>query len=486
VLEPPGAGLVANRFKPIRVLRHNTLHARDGRRHVAIELVPAADFELSEMRRVIAIANAIDHPNLCRPREVLEHADQLVIVTELVEGVSIADRLMIGPFDPLQVGSMMTELLSVLARIHAEGIAHGAISPTTVMIDANGALRLMDIGVMRTAIRPTARLDLEAVGALAKTMLAGYLGSVPQPMLSWIARCPFADAATASSALLAPDTVGSIESPRAPVKKVTIPPKPARTESSVAIKIPARGEPAKPLEVITVERRSRTPSEMINAADALALAAAIKSDVASVEEIEAAAPEPPRPVGVASGDASTRRAYLLVGAVAAAAIAVIAWWSRGGTGEVAPAAVAVIAPPTETPPPSTGRPPLPTGAVIVPEPIRRVPPLPVTKSGDLEVRFSADSAWIETPAVYVLEEAYRQLAKQPAIRVEVVGYSSADGQETRNAQLAVGRAIAVKRYLVERGIDETRIAIAAKPNEPVASDAAARVKSRRAEIKIKP
>lgn len=580
-----GPGLIANRFKPIRPLRPNVLHARDGRRHVAIEMVPAADHDLVELRRRIAAANAIDHPNLCRPREVVEHGDLLVLVTELVEGVSIGDRLMVGPFDPLQVGALLVELLSVLARIHAEGLAHGSISPSTVTIDANGALRLMDLGILRTAHTPTPRGDLEATGTLAKTMLAGYQGSIPAQLMTWISRCgdharPFADVRAAAAALVTPDVVstevrgrtptlvGMSSSKRLPVRE--------RPESSVAIKIPTIDEPnAKPLEVVTVEplRRARAPSAMVRTSEALALAASLQegdattavpvplATVAAEPEVAAkpavksapeAAPEtvaapdakaadeapdasvehakaaPARaPSATATTAAKPRRArgpLIAGGLAAAAALALVGWWANTGKAESEPAKPSVVwvSEPLPSPPVPRGKPPLPTGAVVVPvdqvpvtirldeptrgAPARPTPPAgrttpaaptmavarstesPVEPAATLDVAFSPESAWIETPAVYVLEDAYRRLVRAPTTRVEVIGHSSNDGEELRNTQLAIGRAIAVKRFLVDRGVEEGRIAIVAKPNEAptAADDRDARARTRRAEIRILP
>lgn len=464
MLETRHEALIANRFKPIRVLRQNLIHARDGRRHVAIELVPSAEHDLDELRRAIAIANTIDHPNLCRPREVLEHADQLVIVTELVDGISIGDRLVIGPYDPLQVGALMVELLSVLARIHAEGLAHGGISPSTVMIDAAGLLRLIDLGVVRGPHRPTARLDLEAVGALAATMLGGYLGSVPPPLLAWIARCsdqvrPFGDAAAAAAGLVTHDAV--------PGKK--LPP----------IQLPTDEEPiTQPLEVVPAEaelRRGRTPSALVKPADALALAETRKAEPATAEPIAA------RPAVVVPARVS--RFPWLVGGLAAAvaAVAIFVWWSSGQDTPEAPTRPSGVwvSEPIEQPRLPNAlrpRPPLPTGAVLVDRPV--VPVVePPARAKPLEVVFSAEAGWIETAGVYVLEEAYRQLLKHPLARVEVTGYASSDGEEARNSQLASARALAVKKYLVERGVDGARISIVAKPNAGGAS-------SRRAEVRI--
>ncbi len=719
--------LIANRFQLLRGLRPNVYHARDGRRHVSIELVPARDHDLATLRREIAIANAIEHPNLCRPREVVEAGEQLVIVTELVEGISIADRLRVGPFDPLQVGAMMVELLSVLDRIHAAALAHGAISPSTVVIGAAGALRLIDLGVGRGGPHPTARGDLAAVGALAATMLIGHPGSVPGTLMAWIARCsdpttPFPDVASALAALT---SSGGAARPTNPFgmtplirKTVTIPPR-SRTDSQVAIKIPRVDQPtATPIEVVCAPvlptRRSRTPSAMGRTTEVIAAAAAIRSELEGKSErpsltttmigipipILPASPVPmeptpadspvvaasiaksnlpitttsaaassnattsitPVPVSAAasttsaassstasattsstastsaatskssitespapaatdesavstaavSSNAPTARAAndngddndnknnearprsrsrvpLIAGGLvaAAAAVGILVWSNRNGASPEMMAttpSVTWISTPIEMPPtPATLRPhpPLPTGAVLEgpppiaatdakpsaaattvaetasnstsagstptwvaakadapAKPMTSVPttlatatesgpattlatkaesgPAPATltataatrpatstelikpapaklgssKLGDattLQVPFSAESAWIETAGVYVLEEAYRQLVKSPLARVEVIGHASNDGKEGRNLQLAIGRALSVKNALVQRGIDVTRIAVTSRVYEVSTTDSVDdRARSRRAEIRIVP
>ena len=636
-------GLVANRFKLIRSLRPKVYHARDGRRHVAIEMVPRSEHDLVRLRAALAIANTIDHPNLCRPREVVQANDQLIIVTELVDGVSIGDRLVVGPFDPLQVGALMVELLSVLVQVHAAGLAHGSISPSTVMIDATGALRLMDLGVVRGTATPTVRGDLEACGALAATMLTGYLGSVPAQLTGWIASCsdpkqPFADAAAARSART------SSHQPRPPKTRTLMGmpqpariAKPERSESSVAIKIPTLDEPvAKPLEVIVTMppmRRGRTPSALIKTSEAIAAVAAMKTEMENAPSVPtldelvkeaalskktidfAGAPADPkqladgstpevtltsstrpsapsvmipakpdepeaieaRPVEakpleakqleaeittveakteteqvearqveptpedeatpadeaavearsvvvkivVPSEDAPPpRRSRLWLAGGLAAAAGLLVWWkvTAREPEPPPPPSVTWVSEPIEMPPTPAAlrpKPPLPTGAVLEqaavpaarelakpveppaaseppkaieePPPKREVAaPEPITATADgeaavLEVPFAAEAAWLDKQAVYVLEEAYRQLIRNPLARVEVIGHSSNDGDGARNAQLAVGRAISVKNYLVQRGVDETRIAIGQR--DLTTTDPA---NARRADVRILP
>lgn len=197
------------RFTIVKPLhRANTFHARDGKRHVAIELLPDADVE--RIRAAVEQSSRLEHPNICRVIEVVVEDGRHVLVMELVEGVTIADRLMIGAFDPGQACALLEQLLSALACGHAAGFAHGEVSAANVMIDTTGKLRLLDFGIARDR-RATARGDLRAAGGLAHSMLTGDTGpvrldAVPAGYRAWVRRCttailPFSNAEAAIAAL---------------------------------------------------------------------------------------------------------------------------------------------------------------------------------------------------------------------------------------------------------------------------------------------
>jgi outer membrane protein OmpA-like peptidoglycan-associated protein len=197
------------RFTIVKPLhRAATFHARDGKRHVAIEILPDADVE--RVRATIEQSSKLEHPNICRVLDLVVEEGQHILVMELIEGVTIADRLMIGAFDPGQASALLEQLLSALACGHAAGFAHGEVSAENVMIDITGKLRLLDFGIARDR-RATVRGDLRAVGGLAHSMLTGDTGpvrlaAVPPGYRAWVRRCttailPFADAEAAIVAL---------------------------------------------------------------------------------------------------------------------------------------------------------------------------------------------------------------------------------------------------------------------------------------------
>jgi OOP family OmpA-OmpF porin len=143
------------------------------------------------------------------------------------------------------------------------------------------------------------------------------------------------------------------------------------------------------------------------------------------------------------------------------------------------------------------RPPLPTGAIEPPESPVPMTPFATTPRGEpppriapaATVAFSAESTWIEDAGVFVLEDVYRRLLKNPLARIEVSGHTSADGKDDKNRQMSLLRAMSVKHYLVGQGIDEHRIDVVARgATEPIASNATTegRTRNRRVEIRFLP
>lgn len=198
------------------------------------------------------------------------------------------------------------------------------------------------------------------------------------------------------------------------------------------------------------------------------------------------------------------RTPLLIGLVASGtAVAVLGLWARPATSPrdaFAPTAslVQTTAKPVRTRPPlPTGAieppdsplPPAPTMATFVPPPRSEPVMLPAPTTAFATVPFSAESTWIEDPAVYVLEDVFRRLAKNPLARVEVSGHSSSDGEADRIRIVSTGRAMSVQRYLVARGIDEHRIDVVSRgASAPIASNETAdgRARNRRVELRLLP
>jgi eukaryotic-like serine/threonine-protein kinase len=91
------------------------------------------------------------------------------LVTELVDGPSLATRLAEGPVPVEDVRTLGAGLADALAHVHAGGFVHRDIKPANILLDRGGAPRLADFGIARALDGTIAT----ATGAVAGT--AAYL-----------------------------------------------------------------------------------------------------------------------------------------------------------------------------------------------------------------------------------------------------------------------------------------------------------------------
>ncbi|MEE4591808.1 serine/threonine-protein kinase [Streptomyces sp. DSM 41524] len=91
----------------------------------------------------------IKHPNVIVLHDVIEEDDCAWIVMELVDGLSLADRLGAdGPVGAREAGRIAAALLGALRAAHARGVLHRDIKPANVLVESGtGRVVLTDFGI---------------------------------------------------------------------------------------------------------------------------------------------------------------------------------------------------------------------------------------------------------------------------------------------------------------------------------------------------
>jgi len=129
------------------------------------------------------------------------------------------------------------------------------------------------------------------------------------------------------------------------------------------------------------------------------------------------------------------------------------------------------------------------------------PGVPVTSTGCaadqvaiLEgVKFEYDSAKLTLNAEKILDEVAQTLKDSPGFRIELSGHTDSKGADDYNQRLSQSRAESARRYLVNKGIDPSRIeAVGYGESRPIAPNAdpdgsdnpEGRAKNRRTEFKV--
>jgi serine/threonine protein kinase/tetratricopeptide (TPR) repeat protein len=129
--------------------------ARDTRlgRDVAIKVLPAefaADPERLRRFEVEARAvAALSHPNVLAVYDVGTHEAIPYLVTELLEGDSLRDRLRAGGLTVRKAVETAVQIAQGLAAAHEKGIVHRDLKPANVFITKEGYVKILDFGLAR-------------------------------------------------------------------------------------------------------------------------------------------------------------------------------------------------------------------------------------------------------------------------------------------------------------------------------------------------
>jgi eukaryotic-like serine/threonine-protein kinase len=101
---------------------------------------------LRQHREVRTLAR-LDHPGLVRLLDAGTEHGRAHLVTDLVEGPTLARRLEDGPLPVAEVVELGAALADALAYIHAEEVTHRDIKPANVLLDPDDGPRLADFGI---------------------------------------------------------------------------------------------------------------------------------------------------------------------------------------------------------------------------------------------------------------------------------------------------------------------------------------------------
>ena len=128
--------------------------AKDTRlgRDVAIKVLPqhlSANPEVrARFEREAKTVSSLNHPNICTLFDVGREGDTDYLVMELVEGETLAQRLMKGALPTAEVLKLGAQIADALDRAHRAGVVHRDLKPGNVMMTKSGA-KLMDFGLAR-------------------------------------------------------------------------------------------------------------------------------------------------------------------------------------------------------------------------------------------------------------------------------------------------------------------------------------------------
>jgi serine/threonine-protein kinase len=132
--------------------------ARDTRLHrdVAIKIVSGAFAEDADrrarFRREAELLASLNHPNVAHIyglEDVASPSGATAIVMELVDGPTLADRLVRGALPIDEALKVARQIAAALEAAHGQGIVHRDLKPANVKVRDDGTVKVLDFGLAK-------------------------------------------------------------------------------------------------------------------------------------------------------------------------------------------------------------------------------------------------------------------------------------------------------------------------------------------------
>jgi eukaryotic-like serine/threonine-protein kinase len=150
--------------------------ARDTRlgREVALKILPPHlthdASRVARFRSEARAASALNHPNAVTIYEIGNDAGTWFIATELIEGVTLRQRLQAGRLVREEAISIALQCASSLEATHRAGVIHRDIKPENIMLRPDGLVKVVDFGLARM-------LEPRADDLLERTQTGSVMGT---------------------------------------------------------------------------------------------------------------------------------------------------------------------------------------------------------------------------------------------------------------------------------------------------------------------
>jgi len=144
ILAPLGAGGMGEVYR-----------ARDTRlgREVAIKVLPASFSKdgdrLRRFEQEARAASALNHPNILTIHDFGSEAGAPYVVTELLEGETLRERLARGAIPSRKAVELGVQIANGLAAAHEKGIVHRDLKPENLFVTADGRVKILDFGLAK-------------------------------------------------------------------------------------------------------------------------------------------------------------------------------------------------------------------------------------------------------------------------------------------------------------------------------------------------
>jgi serine/threonine protein kinase len=126
------------------------------KRQVALKVLPdvvASDPErLLRFQREAEVLASLNHPNIAAAHGLEKSGGVTALVMELVEGVTLAERIASGPLPMNEALAIALQIADAFDAAHQRGIIHRDLKPANVKVRPDGTVKVLDFGLAKARI----------------------------------------------------------------------------------------------------------------------------------------------------------------------------------------------------------------------------------------------------------------------------------------------------------------------------------------------
>ena len=144
IIAPLGAGGMGEVYR-----------ARDARlgRDVAIKVLPVSfssdPDRLRRFEQEARAAGALNHANILAIYDIGTHEGSPFLVTELLDGETLRERLQSGPLPLRKALEVAVQVARGISAAHEKGIVHRDLKPANLFLTTDGRVKILDFGLAK-------------------------------------------------------------------------------------------------------------------------------------------------------------------------------------------------------------------------------------------------------------------------------------------------------------------------------------------------
>jgi len=132
---------------------------------------------LARLQREAEILASLNHANVAHIYGLERCEGRTVLVMELIDGITLAERIAQGPLSPNEALGIVLQIAAALEAAHEHGIVHRDLKPTNVKLNRDDNVKVLDFGIAKARDPRASDASAKALTTPAMTEAGFLLGT---------------------------------------------------------------------------------------------------------------------------------------------------------------------------------------------------------------------------------------------------------------------------------------------------------------------